>query len=512
MLTLDTVIALILSVRQDLTREEIQQLIHLKKEEASGLLTDEGATYMVANDLGVRLSGQSGPETHLRIKDIVMEANDATVTGRILLVYPLQTFTRSDGSRGKVVRLILADETGVLRVVVWDDKTDPIAQGGISQGHVVKVLHGYVRSGLDGKPELNVGSRGEIVVLPPDASTDSYPTMAGFFTKVGEMKEAEDANIIGIVTRISAVSSFARSDGLPGKVMRLELADETGRVTAVVWDEMVEQVEKLRRSDCLQVMGARTKRGLGGRLELHIDKRSQVKLLTERPPTVKPPPPRLVKVDDIKPDMVDIDVLARVMHVGPVREFKRASGELGQVADLTIKDETGFVRLTLWDKHAEAARTIAPGDVVFVEGAYARTGQRGIDLNLGGWGVITVNPSFVDVESLPPTLTERVPVGQLKIGLNLATVEGSISESPVVREVALVDGRVVKVASFLLRDESGEVRVSVWRDLVDKVSGLREGARVRVVNAYVRAGGGGGLELSTGYLSAVEVLAPGSPD
>jgi len=57
-----------------------------------------------------------------------------------------------------------------------------------------------------------------------------------------------------------------------------------------------------------------------------------------------------------------------------------------------------------------------------------------------------------------------------------------------------------------MRDQTGEIKVSLWRSLADEVKGLQEGARIRIVNTYSKTGFDGGLELSSGTSSKVERL------
>lgn len=505
MLTVEEIISRILSRKPNLTLEGVRELIRKRRGEAEGLLTEVGAAYMVASELGISLTGEERPDTRVRIGDLTPGVNDATITGRVLSVHPVQTFTRPNGSEGRVARLVVADATGVLTVVLWDERAEFAAEGRVSPGQIVRVLHGYVRAGLDGGPELNVGFRGDVVVGPADVDDGDYPGLEGFLRKIGDLGEGDrDIDLVGAVARVSTVTTFSRSDGRPGLVQRLRLVDGTGSIRAVFWDDRAREIEGVKRGDCLRIMGARVGKGLGGRPELHVDRRSRVKILAERPGDLMIPPTRPVKIGEMRSDMADVDVVARVIHVGPVREFERPRGGVGRVADLTLRDETGFVRLALWGEHAEVAGRVSPGDVVLVEGAYAREGLRGVDLNLGRWGRIYLNPPIPEADRPPPATEEPTPIGELRADLGLATVEGTVLEPPVVRGVTATDGQVINVASFMMGDETGEVRVSMWRDLAGEVEDLTAGARIRVVNAYVRAGLEGAPELSSGYLTTIE--------
>jgi hypothetical protein len=64
-------------------------------------------------------------------------------------------------------------------------------------------------------------------------------------------------------------------------------------------------------------------------------------------------------------------------------------------------------------------------------------------------------------------------------------------------------GEVLRVASFELRDDSGRVWVSAWRNHADDVSGLMAGDAVVLKDVYVKRGFGDQLELSTRSRSSI---------
>ncbi|WP_231476649.1 hypothetical protein [Methanoculleus sp. MH98A] len=55
---------------------------------------------------------------------------------------------------------------------------------------------------------------------------------------------------------------------------------------------------------------------------------------------------------------------AKVLSVGEPREFERPDGTPGIVANVTVGDETGRARLTLWDEKAAGVSEIEAGDVL----------------------------------------------------------------------------------------------------------------------------------------------------
>lgn len=504
--SLEEIITRILAGIPNLTREDIQLMIEQKRKEVGGLLTNEGAAYIVASELGVSISGEGIMGTEICIRDIVPGVNDVSITGRVILVYPVKTFNRLNKKTGKLARMMMTDSTGMISVVFWNDKADLLKQ--ITQNQIVRILHGYVREGLDGKPELQVGVRGEVLINPANVKNENFPEVKEFFKKISELKEDEKyVNIVALVTRVSPVTTFQKEAGI-GKVTRVGLSDDTGLINAVLWNEKADFIKEVKRGDCLQVIGARVKRGFQGSLEIHVENRVQVSILVDKPPHISLPAMKPMKIAELKPDVADVDVLARVVSIGSVREFTRPNKDVGRVATLIVKDATGSARLTLWNEKTDVIERIKSGDIVLVESAYTKPSLSGfVDLNLGISGVLTINPTITEA-IMPPPMEERIiPIEQIKQDLTEITVEGTIRETPRVRDVVTQRGETLQVASFEIHDSTGEIRVSAWRHLVNLVKDLPADSRIKLRNVYVKTGLNGNLELSSGTLTTIEILS-----
>ena len=162
--SLEEIVNLVLSSRSDLTREEILEMIEQKKRGAGDFLTDETAARIAASELGVKIVKKPF-RLKIQIQDLVSGLNDVTVAGQVVSVYPPKTFTRRDWTEGKLASLLVSDKSGTLRVVLWDDKVELVEKAKIQREQKIRISHGYVREGLDGKPELHLGQRGNIKVI-----------------------------------------------------------------------------------------------------------------------------------------------------------------------------------------------------------------------------------------------------------------------------------------------------------------------------------------------------------
>jgi len=363
-MSLEDVINRILLLRPDLSREEVFERIEDKKRGVEGYLTDETAARIVATELGVEVSKEIY-RNELPIRDVISGLNDVTVTGRIITAQSPQTFTRSDMTKGTVAHLLVADKTGTMRVILWNDKTNLVETRKIVQGQIIKVSHGYVRQGLDGYPELHVGSQGDVQVSPSDVKENDYPKIISFLEKIAEIRKKTRASVLGTVQQMYPVSTFERSNGSQGKVTRLQLSDGTGQITAVFWDEKIDELGEIKRGDSLQILNSRVKKGLNGQLELHVEKSTQI----ETSSTAKK-----VKVADIRSEEGPITVEGVVATAPKTSQVTTARKEKVTVTSFDLEDETGKIRVSVWRKLTEVVKNTRVGTKIRINNAYVKKG------------------------------------------------------------------------------------------------------------------------------------------
>lgn len=63
-------------------------------------------------------------------------------------------------------------------------------------------------------------------------------------------------------------------------------------------------------------------------------------------------------------------------------------------------------------------------------------------------------------------------------------------------------GKTGRVCNAVVKDESGEIKLTLWNDDIDKVN---EGDKLHIVNGYVNEWQGD-LQLTTGKFGALEVV------
>jgi replication factor A1 len=272
----------LLSSRPDIKYEELRKMIEAKVEESKGFLTHESATRAVATELGVETL-KIPPMRGIMIKDLVSGLGDVTITARVIFVGPLQKFTSPDGREGRMRHLVAADMTGELRVVLWDNKAD-MASSSSLLGQIVQFTHGYMRSRFDGKLELSIGSKGTFRTASSEMSAGEIPSLAKFHRKIKEItKGVRTANVVGSVAEVYPASTFSREDGSEGMLKKLELQDETGTISIVLWNTKVQELSDITVGSLLQVFGGKIKESLNEGVELHVDSSVGIAVLRELP-------------------------------------------------------------------------------------------------------------------------------------------------------------------------------------------------------------------------------------
>jgi len=375
---LEQIVQRILLTRRDLTREDVLKLIYEKKRSAENYLLDDVAARIVASELGVEIPHEEESfKSEISIGSLVSGLNDVTLTARVIIVYPIQTFFKPDLTEGKLARLLLADKSGTLRLVLWNDKISLVEAGKIKHGNIIRVLHGYVREGLDGKLELHVGQRGDVQVSPPDVADSDYPSIDQFIEKIGNLtQKSKKASVLGAVYDAFPMSEFRRKDGTSGKVRRLRLRDETGEVSLVFWNEKVDELGEVKKDDQLRIMNARVKTQPDGRIELHVENATQIEKLVGRAlsPTPIVPSETTRKIADLKEEGGPFTIEATVATTPNVREITTAQKEKVLVASFDLADDTGKIRMSLWRKHAELGKELSVGTRIRIKNAYAKRG------------------------------------------------------------------------------------------------------------------------------------------
>ncbi len=93
-------------------------------------------------------------------------------------------------------------------------------------------------------------------------------------------------------------------------------------------------------------------------------------------------------------------------------------------------------------------------------------------------------------------------IGELKAGTGNVNIEGEVITVDEPREVVTKFGKRTRVANATLKDDSGEITLSLWGDDIDKV---KQGDKVKIENGWVSEFKGN-LQVSAGKYGKLEVI------
>ncbi|MFX1466566.1 MAG: DUF2240 family protein [Promethearchaeota archaeon] len=210
--------------------------------------------------------------TH-KIDGLEANLNDIDIIGVVERVYPISTFQRKDGSEGKRASLIVRDDTGSTRVVLWDKNAEVVDQ--IAVGTILRLEGAYTKEGLKNQIEVHGGGRTGIVIDPETAIEFSIgsPEIINIMDLQPNMRSVD---IFVRIMHIGDLREFTTKDGRSGRLLTLYVKDATGDIRTVIWDDSVNLVQNANLGDLLLIQNAYTREGLSGDTELHVGRLSSI--------------------------------------------------------------------------------------------------------------------------------------------------------------------------------------------------------------------------------------------
>ncbi|HIJ98481.1 TPA: DUF2240 family protein [archaeon] len=264
------------SIKTGLSKEEILLRIRNKQKELSGLVSEEGAAYIVANELGVKTKNRV-VESILKLKELKPEMKSVNVMGRVKSIYGPREFTTKTGIKNKVVNMEVVDSTGVGRVVLWNmHDIEKVEKGLIKAGQVIQVKSGYVReSSFTNSLEVHVGSRGVLIENPDGILGEDFPKIGGVENgqrrvKISNLKENEIKEVRAAITAhfgnnfVHEMCENCNKKVTSGKcekcggtktnkllILNLAIDDGSGTVRAAVFRETAERLIGLKAEEAV---------------------------------------------------------------------------------------------------------------------------------------------------------------------------------------------------------------------------------------------------------------------
>lgn len=447
--------------------DEFERKVEEKVEEFEGLISKEGAAYIVAREMGVDLEEDYEKERKMRISEIRDEGESVTIEGRIIHIQGPREFSYKNGRKGRVVSVYLLDKTGEIRLTLWNEQEKNLE--GLRVGDCIKLSRARVRRGLGGSLELYYSWDTKLERTECKEVPEYRPTRS----KIVEIYEGKRPEVV----LFNVIEKVRENTYIIG--------DETGIIPLVSIFDL--EVGKSYLARNLYVV-----RNKFGQIELHLGKYSELEDYGSKIDV-----PSRTKISDLLPGVM-ASVAGIVENKTGIRETE-IDGVKRRVADITLRDETGVMRVTFWDESVRDWEKIDIGKSVKLNAIYTKLG-------LGG----EIEASYTEYSSLSSFDVRTPPVGFLKIREIREILPPIVNlRARVIQKGEEEERFGVRRTHLILGDDTGRISSYFWRDKSEFARGIEIGDLLSITDAYIQKRGER-IYLNVGPNSGVEVNPPGA--
>jgi replication factor A1 len=427
----ETLVGKLLEQKPDLTRSEIDEKIKQKKDKiGAGYLTDQGALFLIASDIGVSLSEPLKVE--MGLKDLFIGAKEISLETRILNMSPAKQYSRKDGSPFFLRTMTVYDGDSTASVKLWDEKAKLPQISELKPGDLIKIIKAYVKSDLNGSPTINVGSGSSIESADIESS---IPSIDEITKDASDVKEGEkDLVVSGIIDGPINSMQFTNPRGQPGTALRLRLkGNDDNSIRVVLWGKDESDIPKMISQGAkARLLGVRTKPGNQG-LEIHGNEAT---------------------ITEIEGEKETHPVVARVISL--------TKTETGNSLIIAVDNKKNLLNIS---DISQTQTQLEEGNVIECMPSKAFGNTITIDDN-----------SFLrkidDDSSIPSKAEVRTKIADVKVDENYC-VEAIILKIPGRREIQTKTGDMVSLSEIFVEDDTGQIWIKGWRNqarLIDKCS------------------------------------------
>ncbi len=348
-----------------LSKKEIQDMVEEKKTELKGLISDEGALFIIAKELGVDVKEENREileELEINISDVTANMKNLTLVGRIRDIYDIHEFVKKDGTPGIVGSFLLHDETGDIRIVLWNEQVKILQSPEFKSNIIVKVVNGHVKQGLNQILEVHIGRMGKLILNPEDVNYKKYPKITEQFVPIREIHlSLSSISIEGKILQVTPVNEFNKKDGSLGKVASLRVMDETGSIRVTFWNQDTEKLKNLEPNNVISIthLNPRINRLDSNKVDLHATSNTTIKIKSKE---IEIQEPFLENIQQIQERENIISFKGVITSIDNLKNVALKSGETVSLLNFTVSDDTDSVRVVIWRQKAEElANTLKMG-------------------------------------------------------------------------------------------------------------------------------------------------------
>ncbi|MBY9008941.1 MAG: DUF2240 family protein [Candidatus Lokiarchaeota archaeon] len=494
-----------------LSKKEIQSLVEEKKEELKGLISDEGALFVIAKELGVEVSGENREllnDIELNISDITINMKNIVIIGRIKDILNLNSFNKSNGEVGYVGAFKLHDNTGDIRIVLWDDQVNVFKDERFEKNEIVKILNGNAKQGRHGGIEIHVGRYSKVILAPEDVDYKKYPKIKETSTLINEINEKlESLSIEGKVMNRFPVRDFTRKDGQNGKVSSLMVRDSSGRIRISFWNDDIDKIENIEIGDFISLsnLNPRKSNFTESQIDLHASSWTQI---TKKDKEVKFDSQVIDTIDTLQNQKGYISFQGIISAIDDLKKITLKSGEEISLLGFSVSDSTDSIRVTAWrEKGDELSKSLKNGDGILLKNVELRFSN----YSQKNEATITIDSSIEKIDLKIDNIKVPEPSSKLKQSnfsgnfteintiqsSGFFEIKGVISNelknlkfyeacSECRRKIdnctcdKVGDKKLTMITSHFLEDESGKIRATFIGEAAEKLIGEKAELIVKI--------------------------------
>jgi len=198
-------------------------------------------------------------------------------------------------------------------------------------------------------------------------------------SKITDLRQSTETTVFGRVTKIGELRSFNRKNGSVGRVINLELSDETGTCGLALWDDDVGLVKnnKRKKGSNLKIINGYVKDGFKG-IELNSGRWSIIEVEPDDMPVIK----------EGKINNVEEKIRGTIVEKEPTRSFFKDNGDIGFVTNIKLRNEKGVQQITIWDEKVKEIQKFKTGDTLDISNIDFRTKNNVTEIHINGRAVI----------------------------------------------------------------------------------------------------------------------------
>ena len=172
-------------------------------------------------------------------------------------------------------------------------------------------------------------------------------------TKIKDIADEKEATIIGKITKIGNIRNFNKKNKKSGKVVNLEISDETGKCNLVLWDNDASLIKNkdIKIGSIVRVINGYIKNGYNGP-EINIGKYGLIKIEKD------------IKLNISKKFN---EIYGEIIEIQKTMPFFKDNGDYGFVTNIKLKVEGHIKKITLWDKKVKEIQSYKVGDKIKFE-------------------------------------------------------------------------------------------------------------------------------------------------